>query len=46
VAYEFCGRLNCRIHPTLYSRADRPRFMTFIQALNKNGESYMRLYLS
>jgi DNA-binding GntR family transcriptional regulator len=39
------GRLNYQFHATLYSRANRPRFMSIIQALNNNGDRYMRLHL-
>jgi DNA-binding GntR family transcriptional regulator len=45
VADESCGRLNYQFHCTLYSRANRPRFMPIIQALNKNGRLYMCLHL-
>jgi DNA-binding GntR family transcriptional regulator len=39
------GRLNYQFHSTLYSRANRPRFMSIIQALNNNGDRYTRLHL-
>lgn len=39
------GRLNYEFHSTLYSRANRPRFMSIIQALNNNGDRYTRLHL-
>jgi DNA-binding GntR family transcriptional regulator len=39
------GRLNYQFHAMLYSRANRPRFMSIIQALNNNGDRYMRLHL-
>jgi DNA-binding GntR family transcriptional regulator len=39
------GRLNYQFHSTLYSRANRPRFMSIIQGLNNNGDRYTRLHL-
>ncbi|MFZ0212930.1 MAG: GntR family transcriptional regulator [Candidatus Acidiferrales bacterium] len=39
------GRLNWQFHSTLYSRADRPRFMALIQTINNNGDRYTRLQL-
>jgi len=45
LADESCGRLNCQFHPTLYSRANRRRSMSIIQAPDKNRDRYMRLRL-
>lgn len=39
------GRLNWEFHSTLYSRADRPHFMSIIRKVNNNGERYTRLQL-
>lgn len=39
------GRLNWQFHSTLYSRANRPYFMSIIQMLNNNGDRYTRLQL-
>jgi len=39
------GRLNSQFHATLYSRANRPRFMTIIRQINNHGERYTRLQL-
>lgn len=39
------GRLNWQFHSTLYSRANRPRFMAMIQTINNNGDRYTRLQL-
>ncbi len=39
------GRLNWEFHSTLYSRAERPHFMSIIQKINNNGERYTRLQL-
>jgi DNA-binding GntR family transcriptional regulator len=39
------GRLNWQFHSTLYSRANRPRFMSMIQTINNNGDRYTRLQL-
>ncbi|MGB7669098.1 MAG: FCD domain-containing protein, partial [Candidatus Acidiferrales bacterium] len=32
-------------HSTLYSRANRPHFMSIIKLLNNNGDRYTRLQL-
>lgn len=40
------GRLNWQFHSILYSRADRPRFMSIIRNVNHNGERYTRLQLN
>jgi len=39
------GRLNWQFHSILYSRANRPRFMSMIQTINNNGDRYTRLQL-
>lgn len=39
------GRLNWQFHSILYSRANRPYFMSVIRNLNNNGERYTRLQL-
>jgi DNA-binding GntR family transcriptional regulator len=39
------GRLNWQFHSTLYSRANRPHFMSIIKMLNNNGDRYTRLQL-
>jgi len=39
------GRLNWQFHSLLYSRAERPRFMTVIRNVNNSGERYTRLQL-
>lgn len=39
------GRLNWQFHSTLYSRANRPRFIALIQTINNNGDRYTRLQL-
>jgi DNA-binding GntR family transcriptional regulator len=39
------GQLNWQFHSTLYSRAERPRFMAMIQQINNNSDRYMRLQL-
>ncbi len=39
------GRLNWEFHSTLYSKAERPHFMSIIQKINNNGERYTRLQL-
>ncbi len=39
------GRLNSQFHALLYSRADRPHFMSIIRQINNNGERYTRLQL-
>ena len=39
------GRLNSQFHAILYSRADRPHFMSMIRQINNNGERYTRLQL-
>jgi DNA-binding GntR family transcriptional regulator len=39
------GRLNSQFHSLLYSRADRPHFMSIIRQINNNGERYARLQL-
>ncbi len=39
------GRLNWQFHSILYSRAERPHFMTIIRNVNSNGERYTRLQL-
>ena len=39
------GRLNWQFHSTLYSRANRPHFMSIIRNINNNGERYTRLQL-
>ncbi|HUK24441.1 MAG TPA: GntR family transcriptional regulator [Terriglobales bacterium] len=42
---EAWGRLNWQFHSTLYSRANRPYFMSIIRNVNNNGERYTRLQL-
>ncbi len=42
---ETWGRLNWQFHSTLYSRADRPRFMSIIRNVNNTCERYTRLQL-
>jgi DNA-binding GntR family transcriptional regulator len=39
------GRLNWQFHSTLYSRANRPHFMSIIKMINNNGDRYTRLQL-
>ncbi|HKN61007.1 MAG TPA: GntR family transcriptional regulator [Candidatus Acidoferrales bacterium] len=39
------GRLNSQFHATLYSRANRPHFMSIIRQINNNGDRYTRLQL-
>lgn len=39
------GVLNWQFHSILYSRANRPRFMSIIRNVNHNGERYTRLQL-
>jgi len=39
------GRMNWQFHSTLYSRANRPRFMAIIRNVNNSGERYTRLQL-
>lgn len=39
------GRLNWQFHATLYSKANRPHFMSIIQMINNNGDRYTRLQL-
>jgi DNA-binding GntR family transcriptional regulator len=39
------GRLNWQFHSMLYSRANRPHFMSIIKMLNNNGDRYTRLQL-
>jgi DNA-binding GntR family transcriptional regulator len=39
------GRLNSQFHSTLYSRANRPHFMSVIRQINNNGDRYTRLQL-
>jgi DNA-binding GntR family transcriptional regulator len=42
------GRLNSQFHATLYSRANRPHFMSIIRQINNNGDRYtsLQLYLT
>lgn len=42
------GRLNSQFHASLYSRANRPHFMSIIRQINNNGERYtgLQLYLT
>ena len=42
------GRLNSQFHAVLYSRANRPHFMSIIRQINNNGERYtgLQLYLT
>jgi DNA-binding GntR family transcriptional regulator len=42
---ENWGRMNWQFHSILYSRAERPRFMSIIRNVNHNGERYTRLQL-
>lgn len=39
------GRLNSEFHTVLYSRANRPHFMSVIRQINNNGDRYTRLQL-
>lgn len=39
------GRLNWQFHSILYSRANRPHFMSIIKMINNNGDRYTRLQL-
>jgi DNA-binding GntR family transcriptional regulator len=39
------GRLNWQFHSILYSRAERPHFMSIIRNVNNSGERYTRLQL-
>lgn len=39
------GRLNWQFHSILYSRSNRPRFLSIIRNVNNNGERYTRLQL-
>jgi DNA-binding GntR family transcriptional regulator len=39
------GRLNWQFHSVLYSRANRPHFMSIIKMINNNGDRYTRLQL-
>ena len=39
------GRLNWQFHSILYSRAERPRFMSIVRNVNNSGERYTRLQL-
>ena len=39
------GRLNSQFHAILYSRANRPHFMSIIRQINNNGDRYTRLQL-
>jgi DNA-binding GntR family transcriptional regulator len=39
------GRMNWQFHSILYSRANRPHFMSIIRNVNRNGERYTRLQL-
>jgi DNA-binding GntR family transcriptional regulator len=39
------GRLNWQFHSTLYSRANRPYFMSILRNVNNSGERYTRLQL-
>ena len=39
------GRLNWQFHSILYSRANRPYFMSILRNVNNNGERYTRLQL-
>lgn len=39
------GRLNWQFHSILYSRANRPHFMSIIRNVNHTGERYTRLQL-
>jgi DNA-binding GntR family transcriptional regulator len=42
---ETWGRLNWQFHATLYSRAERPVFMSIIRNVNNSAERYTRLQL-
>ena len=42
---ENWGRMNWQFHSILYSRAERPHFMSIIRNVNHNGERYTRLQL-
>ena len=42
---ENWGRMNWQFHSVLYSRANRPHFMSIIRNVNHNGERYTRLQL-
>ena len=42
---ENWGRMNWQFHSMLYSRAERPHFMSIIRNVNHNGERYTRLQL-
>jgi len=39
------GQLNWQFHSMLYSRANRPYFMSVLRNINNNGERYTRLQL-
>ena len=39
------GRMNWQFHAILYSRSNRPHFMSIIRNVNHNGERYTRLQL-
>src|SRR5690348_350922 len=39
------GHLNWQFHSILYSRANRPHFMSIIKMVNNNGDRYTRLQL-
>ncbi|HEY6181112.1 MAG TPA: GntR family transcriptional regulator [Terriglobales bacterium] len=39
------GRLNWQFHSILYSRSNRPRFLSIIRNVDNNGERYTRLQL-
>lgn len=39
------GQLNWEFHSVLYSRANRPYFMSVLRIINNNGERYTRLQL-
>lgn len=39
------GRLNWQFHSILYSRANRPHFLSIIKMINNNGDRYTRLQL-
>ncbi len=39
------GRLNWQFHSILYSRANRPRFLSIVRNVDNNGERYTRLQL-
>ncbi len=42
---ENWGRMNWQFHSILYSRAERPHFMSIIRNVNHSGERYTRLQL-